>query len=102
MTSTQPYQIRFEQRPNYLYAHAKAETLNQETALAYVKEIVDEAVRRDHKRLIVERDIPATLSSGEQFFATEAFTGMITGMRVVFINPYPELDDDMNFAKTIA
>jgi hypothetical protein len=100
--SAQPYELRFEERPGYFYAYAKAEQLTEEIALAYVREIVDEAARLDQTRLMIERDIPMMLPAGTLFFTTKEFTIMIEGMRVVFVNPYPELDDDMDFAITIA
>lgn len=100
--SKQPFELRFEERPGYLYAYAKAETLTEKSALAYFREILDEAVRLGQTQLMVERDIPVMLAAGTLFFTTTEFTEMIQGMRVVFVNPYAELDDDMNFAITIA
>ena len=99
---SQPYELRFEERAGYLYAYAKAEKLTEEIALAYVREIVNEAARLDQTRLMIERDIPVMLPPGTLFFTTKEFTTMIRGLRVVFVNPFAELDHDMNFAVTIA
>ena len=70
--------------------------------VSYLREIFDEAGRLEQKRVMVERDIPVMLPAGTLFFATGVFVEMIRGMRVVFVNPYAELDEDMNFAITMA
>jgi hypothetical protein len=97
-----PYELTFEKRPGYLYAHVKAETMTGEIALSYLREIMDEAARLEQDQLIIEREVPVMMSSGTLFFATTEFTDMIRGMRVAYVNPYPDLDKDMNFAQTIA
>lgn len=98
----EPYELRFEKRPGYLYAHVKAETMTGEIALRYLRQIMAEAARLDQLRLIIEREVPVMMSAGTLFFATTEFTDMIRGMRVAYVNPYPDLDKDMDFAQTIA
>jgi len=100
--TTRSYELKFEERPEYLYASVKASKLTGETARAYLRDIVDEAARRGYKRLMVERDIPVSLDMATLFFAAMDFTEMIHGMRVVFVNPHPELEDHMDFARTVA
>jgi hypothetical protein len=102
MTPITPYKLKFEERSGYLYAYVKASSLTSDIAIAYLREITGEAVRLKQKRLMVERDIPVMLPTGTLFFATEIFIDLIRGMRVVFINPFPDLQTDMNFAVTMA
>ena len=97
-----PYQLRIEDRERYLYAYVKAESMTGETALDYFGKIAAEAARLRRRRVLLERDIPVMLSAGPLFFATQEFIGLFKGKRVVFVNPYPELDPDMELSVTIA
>lgn len=97
-----PYKLTFEQRPGYLYARVEAETIDRESALAYLREVADKCSEISCERLVLERDIPVMLSVADLLFTTDDFQKMMHDIRVAFINPHLPIDDDMGFAMTIA
>jgi hypothetical protein len=99
---TSPYELKFENREGYLYAYLKADTMTGDDAQSYLREVMDEAHRLRQKRVMIDRDVPVMLPAGPLFFVTRDFVDMIRGMRVVYVNRYADLDDDMKFAITIA
>jgi hypothetical protein len=97
----QHYQLTFEERPGYLYAHVTAEIINRQIALAYLSEVAGEARRLKAARLMLHRDIPAMLPDGVLFFVTAEFQEMIIGIKTAFVNPYLTNEDAFNFAITV-
>src|SRR4051794_1227840 len=97
-----PYELTFEERPGYLYARVTAENMTGYDARVYLTQITEEAARLGQQRIMVDRRIPMMLDAGTLFFAIKDLIDRIHGTRLVFVNPYPELDDDMEFAIKIA
>lgn len=97
-----PYKLTFEQRPGYLYARVEAETIDRESALAYLREVADKCSEMSCERLLLERDIPVMLSDADLLFTTDDFQKMMHDIRVAFINPHLTIEDGMGFAMTIA
>ena len=96
-----PYELAFEERPEYLYAVVRSDTMQRDTALAYLTEIADKCAQLGCKRLLIERDVPVMLPDGDLFFVTNAFLELIKGRIVAVVNPHATLQDDMQFAITI-
>src|SRR4029077_6336709 len=99
--TTKPYELTFEERDGYLYARIKADTMNREMALAYLGEIADKCAELNCRLLILERDVPVMLPSGDLFFTTQDFMNMMKGRRVAFVNPHSTIENHMDFAITI-
>lgn len=97
-----PYNLRFEARRHYLYAHVKAETMTRATALAYLQEVANECNGRSYRRLLLERDVPMMLSDLELFQTTNDFLDMVKYVRVAVLNQYPDQQNAMNFAMRIS
>jgi hypothetical protein len=96
------YELRFEQRPGYLYANIKADQMTREIALGYLREIANECARLRCTRLLIERDVPVMMPAGDLFFTATEFLEMIKGVRVAFVNPYAGIEKEMGFAVTIS
>src|ERR1035437_4443738 len=64
---TRTYQLSFEHRPHYLYAHLSCEEISFEIAKEYWVEILKMLHRRKYTRLLVEKDIPNSLRAHEVF-----------------------------------
>ena len=97
-----PYELTFERRPGYLYALIRAADIDRPTALAYLREIAEEAERLGCDRVLLERDIPVMLPEADLFFTTHDFFEMMTGRKVAFINPHFPIAEDMDYAVGIA
>lgn len=95
------YELSFEQREQYLFAHVKAPTIDQNSALAYLTEVFEECKRTNSRRLLIVRDIPEMLSDGTLFFVTAEFQRMIGSIRTAFVNPYISNEDAFKFAITV-
>lgn len=94
---TPTYELTLDRRPGYLYARVKADVLTEETALGYLVAVADSCRKLNYDRLVVHRDIPATLPSGAFFAVATDVVDKLRGIRVAFVNPYPHLDEDLRF-----
>ena len=95
------YELTFEERPRYLYAHVRAETINDRISEAYQKEIAAECERTGATRLMIYRDIPAVLSTGSAYFAANRLLKLLPQIKIAFVNTYASNDKILNFAATV-
>lgn len=58
------YTLRFDERPQYLFAEVHAEHTTPDLVHRYMTEMHDMCVRTGHRHLLVRRDIPDTLTMG--------------------------------------
>ncbi len=96
-----PYEISFENRPEYLYAGVRAETLDEESASQYIRDIAAKASELESERLMIYRDIPVMLPTGALFFSSAEYVEVMCRIPVAFVNPYPALRDPLAFATTV-
>lgn len=90
-TLTTPYELTFDQRPFYLQAYIRSEIATVETSLSYLQEIADKCMALRYTRLMIERDIPATLSEPElQTVALEFDMMGIGDIKVAFLDERAE------------
>lgn len=97
----EPYELRLEERPQYLYAHVSCETVSADVALHYLAKIADRCKEIGAERLMLHRDIPEMLPDGSLFWVSTKFQEMILGVKAAFINPYDANDASMDFAMQI-
>ena len=85
------YELRFEDRGRYIFAHIKGERGTLEIATAYWTEIAQEAVRTGLKRVLVIEDIPEMISIAE---VHQLVTGLadlpVKDVRIAFVDLYAE------------
>jgi hypothetical protein len=84
-----PYQLRFVDRGDYLYASVKGDQDSAEITLAYWREIVAECGRRDASRLLVCDDLhgePATPQDFARLAAALRGSGL-ERVRIAFHEP---------------
>ena len=85
------YELRFEDRGRYIFAHIKGNRGTLEIATAYWTEIAQEAMRTGLKRLLVIEDIPEMISIAE---VHQLVTGLadlpIKDVRIAFVDLYAE------------
>ncbi|MFL6375006.1 MAG: hypothetical protein ACJ73D_10090 [Pyrinomonadaceae bacterium] len=96
-----PYELNFQERNGYLYAHVTAGDIDRDTALDYLKKVTDSVTDSRFDRLMVERDIPVMMSSIDLFFTTQDFLKMIGPTRVAFVNRHATIHSEMEFAMLI-
>jgi len=97
-----PYELTFEERPRYFYAHIKAAEMDYDAAQDYLLEVAKEVDRLGQKRLMIDRDVPEVMARGQLFFTAANLAETFYQIRVAFVNPYPDLDEALNFAALTA
>jgi hypothetical protein len=104
MTSpNKPYSLTFEKRPQYLYVRVASETISQQMVADYLQEITYRCRRTGHTRLMVDRQIPQTLSETETFFTGTQFANMgIDRVKIAFVDERDENREHLEFAMLIA
>jgi hypothetical protein len=98
---TRPYELTFEARPQYLYAQVKADTITEQIAAGYLREVADKCRELECDRLLLHRDIPEMLATGTLFFVAADFQKMISGIRTAFVNPHLSNRNELDFAVTV-
>ena len=96
------YTLTLEERDGYLYARVAADTMTREMALSYLRAVADRCTELECSRVMLERDVPVMLSSGDLFFTTNDFAKMMSGRKVAFINPHLTNESEFDFAVMIA
>lgn len=98
-----PYDLKLEIRPGYLYARIHSETITPEMTVAYLHEVTDRCHKLGRTRLLVERDIPATLSDADVYFSGTEFAHMgIESIRIAFVDARAENAEHLEFAMLVA
>jgi hypothetical protein len=98
---TRPYDLRFEERPGYLFASVSAPTIDRSMALDYLHQVADKASASMHTRIMIERNIPVMLPDADLFFTTQDFLKMVGNKRVAFVNRHAKIRPEMDFAMLI-
>lgn len=99
-----PYDIRFEHRPEYLYAYVSGEKDTVEISTQYWDEIAEECRKNDSKKVLVEEDISEALASVFELyqFATELPNLGFAGIYIAFVDRYIEQNDLNEFVELVA
>ena len=94
--------VTFESRDKYLYAHVSSAVIDSEVGRAYLTAIADEIDRTGATRVMLVRDISAEPSVGGTFHSMEWFLTRAGRVRLAWVNPYPHLNETLEFAMTVA
>ncbi len=103
MQSSKLYNLKFENRPEYLYAKITAEKETLEISEAAWKEIVQECKQEKCDKLLVEQDIPEIdISYFEKYECVNNLVGALMKINVAFVDKYVEQMALNNFAELVA
>ncbi|CAN5327634.1 hypothetical protein BH20ACI2_BH20ACI2_14730 [soil metagenome] len=92
------YEIEYIERKEYLSAKITGPSLCGPTALAYLAEIVIRSAELRHKKLLLDRDIPAALDESDMFAAVNELVRMGSGMRIALVNRHIPTADTLEYA----
>lgn len=88
-TSSKPYQISFDHRPDYLYAYISGERDSYQISRLFWREIADECNKLGYKKVLIDEDIKEVVSISEVFqLATELPLMGFRGVCVAFYDRY--------------
>jgi hypothetical protein len=98
-----PYQITFEQRPEYLYVYVAGEQDSYEISTSYWRDVAAECNKSKAKLILIEEDIPETVSMNDMYrIASEIPQMGFTGVRIAFVDRYAEQQKDNEFGELVA
>ena len=106
MAQTEPgknYSLRFEHRPEYLYAYVSGEHDNYEISRQYWQEIADHIKSTDYNRVLVDEDIEESASVTDVFQLVSEFQQMgFGGIRIAFFDRKIEHHELNSFGELVA
>ena len=96
------YRLVLTRRPNYLCASVSGDMLDGAVVLGYHAEIIAHCRRHGYSRVLIERDLPGVLSSGESFFVSRQLVQMgIGALKIAFVAREEDLER-LEFSSTVA
>ena len=102
MTSPdKPYELIFDERPGYLFAHLQGDTISVEVIRDYIAEIVAKSNTTGKQRIMLYRDIPAVLPESQTFFTVSASLEALRGKKVALVNPHADIQREVEFGVTV-
>ena len=95
--------IRFEDREGYLYSYVSGEKDSLAISIEYWHRVIEEAYKRESRRLLIEEDFPNQLTTVEIFTLIEAISKMlIAPLKMAFIDRRTEQNELNMFGETVA
>ena len=83
----QAFELAFEERDGYLYAHITSKAITLERSEEYLGEVMRRCREQGVTRLMIERHIPQTLSNVEAYRLVMALSDVIPdGLRVAMVD----------------
>src|SRR5688572_25423643 len=96
------YELIFRPREGYLHALIRSDTMTADMATEYLGRVAEKCDELYCDRVLIERDVPVTLSDSDLFHVTQYFFGLMGNRRVAFVNPHAKINEYMDFGITIS
>lgn len=88
MKSEKPYNIKLEDRGEYLYALVGGENLSPDIAKLYWDEIAEECYRLEKNKIMIEKDFPKGVSAPEMLDMGVYVGNILAGKKIAFIDRF--------------
>src|SRR5436190_9663461 len=92
MCDANTYELSFKVRFGYLFAWVEAANSTPDTIVGILRKIADKCAELDSKLLLIDRDIPAMMSTPQCFDALGEFLRSIPDVRVAVVNRHAATD----------
>ena len=99
---TQAYELTFEERPLYLFARVKAETIDRGTAIVYLRQLSSERERIGATRVMLDRQTPSVLSDADNYFIVHEIMEMLPVVKLAVVNPFEINDEGLTFGLLVS
>src|SRR5258708_18486340 len=96
-----PYELTFDERPAYLYAHLKGDRISVEIIRDYIGEVVAKSNATGKHRIMLYRDIPAVLPETQTFFTVRDSLEALRGKKLALVNPHAAIQKEIEFGVTV-
>jgi hypothetical protein len=94
-----PYELTFEERPGYLYAHIKADTMTEQMSAAYLAEVVDKCDGLGLTKVLIYREVPYIIESPVSiYYSMQDEVQLLKGLTLAVVTPFPETEEALEFA----
>lgn len=97
-----PYELLLSERQGYLHAMLRAPAMTEYIATHYFPRVAAEADRLRLNRVMILRDVPTSLQAGTLYRVTADLVGLMKGKKIAFVNPYPQIREEINFSITVS
>ena len=85
------YNLKFEERTDYLYAYVSGDKASLELSKQYWRKIAEECRRTKCNKVLIVEDIKENVSTTEMYeFASELPTMGFVGIKIAFVDQYIE------------
>ena len=95
------YELTFDERAEYLYAHLTGDRVSAEIIRDYIAEVVAKSNTSGKHRIMLYRDIPAVLSEAETFFTVNESLEALRGKKLALVNPHADIQKEVGFGVTV-
>ncbi len=85
---TKPYELRFDKRDGYLFAHVKSDTVDAQMVKQYTSEIAGKCNMLGAQRVMVLREIPAMMTDEQIEGLVDTVLEVFRGVSVAYVNPH--------------
>jgi hypothetical protein len=102
MLKAKPYLLTLFEREGYVHATVVAPTIDYDLAMEYLADMCDQARSAGHTRVLLERDIPASLDSAATFAVARDSVEFLRGLKIACLNKYADNEVSLSFAATVA
>ena len=87
-----PYELSFENRPEFLYARVAASTINRSLKLDYLAEVLLKCAQSRCKHILLERDIPMMIGDDEFEQTIEDVVRASEDVSIAFVNGHHDIE----------
>ena len=97
-----PYQLTFEQRPDYLYAYVEGERDSYSISIAFWREIARECAVRNARRVLIDENILQNVSVAEIYQVASEIPAMFSGIAIAFYDRHADQAEINEFGELVA
>lgn len=88
MNENAPYNIKLEDRGEYLYALVGGEKLSPEIAKMYWDEIAEKCAELEKSKILIEKDFPRHVSAPQMLEMGVYLGSILAGKKIAFLDRY--------------
>jgi hypothetical protein len=97
-----PYELTFEQRPEYLFAYVEGDKDSYEISISFWKEIARECAARNARRVLIHENIVQNVSVAEMYQVASEIPEMFSGIAIAFYDRHADQADINQFGELVA
>src|SRR3954454_17461882 len=91
---SRPYEIKMEERGDYLYAMVSGEKLTAQISASYWNEIAERCFENDFRKIMIEKDFAETVNAEDMLKMADYLGQLLPNRRVAFLDRFQH--DEIN------